>query len=277
MDLVAPEWAEFAVDQRRRKVEERQEMTRYQCVFLAKDGTRVPVEVTSTLVKENGRVVGIRAVVADLRRHVATERRLEESEERFRGVFDAAAIGMAMVAPDGRWLQVNDAMTRLLGFSKQELLERTWRDVTHPEDVPRDEEAKLDMLAGRVSWYHMEKRYIRSDGAVIWGMLAVSLVRDANGSPAYFLSQVNDITAAKAAEQRKLSALADIPGIRALSAREREVVSHLTDGLPSTDIAARLGIADQTVQTLVKRAMRKLGARNRAHLVATAMRLGIIS
>ena len=85
--------------QQRRKMESVQEVTRYECVFVAKDGSRIPVEVTSTLVKEKDEPVSIRAVVHDLRRMTAAERRLEESEERFRGAFEGAAVGMALVSP----------------------------------------------------------------------------------------------------------------------------------------------------------------------------------
>jgi PAS domain S-box-containing protein len=276
-ELVAPEWQEFAVRQGRRKVESVEDVTSYECVFLGKDGTRIPVQVTSELVKNEGVVTAVRATVRDLRRQVAAERRLEESEERFRGAFEGAAIGMAMVAPDGRWLRVNDALTRLLGYEQDELLDLTFQDVTHPDDLERDLETVRDLLAGRISWYHMEKRYVRKDGSIVWGLLARSLVRDASGTPAYFISQISDITAAKAAEEARRVALANVSmEPRALSGRERDVVRRVAAGNSTAETAEALGIAEETVQTLVKRAMRKLGARNRTHLVATALRLGLL-
>ena len=184
--LIAPEWVEFSARQRQRKVETLQETTRYDCVLLSKSGARIPVEVTSTLIRTSDETTGIRATLRDTRKTSATERRLQESEERFRGAFDGAAIGMAMVAPDGRWLRVNDALTRLLGFSREELLDLTFQDLTHPDDLERDLEAVRDVLAGHLSWYHMEKRYILKDGTYLWGLLAVSLVRGNDGEPAYF-------------------------------------------------------------------------------------------
>jgi PAS domain S-box-containing protein len=252
-------------------------VTSYECVFVSKDGSRIPVDVTSSLVKEEGVVTAVRAVVRDLRKQVGAERRLEESEERFRCAFDGAAIGMAMVAPDGRWLRVNGALTRWLGYDADELLDLTFQDVTHPDDLPRDLEARRDVLDGRISWYHMEKRYVRKDGSIVWGLLAVSLVRDAAGAPAYFISQINDVTAAKAAGEARRTALANAsPEPRALSARERDVIRCLAAGSATAETAALLGIGEETVQTLVKRAMRKLGAANRTHLVATAIRLGLV-
>ncbi len=275
LSLLAPEWVDFAVRQRQRKLEARQELTRFDCVFLTKGGARVPVQVTSTLVWESGEIVGTRAAVRDMRKVSATEQRLLESEARFRGAFEGAAIGMAMVAPDGRWLKVNDALTGLLGFSREELLDRTFQDVTHPEHLARDLEAAGDVLAGRISWYHAEKRYIRKDGTVIWGLLAVSLVRGGDGEPAYFVSQISDITAAKQAAAARLTALGELPdGARNLSPRELQVLHLLANGLFTSDVSETLGICEETVQTLVKRAMKKLGARNRTHAVARAIELG---
>jgi PAS domain S-box-containing protein len=276
-ELVAPEWLDFSVRQRRRKIESSEDVTSYECVFLAKDGARVPVQVTSTLVKDGDAVTGVQALVRDLRRQVAADRRLAESEERFRRAFEGAAIGMAMVAPDGRWLRVNDSLTRLLGYTSDELLDLTFQDITHPDDLQRDLEAARDVLAGRVSWYHIEKRYIRKDGTIVWGLLAVSLVRDAAGSPAYFISQISDITATKTAELARRDVLSGLPSEpRPLSAREVDVVRCAADGKTTAETARALGIAEETVQTLVKRASRKLGARNRTHLVAVALRLGLL-
>ncbi len=273
--LVAPDWAEFAGRQRRRKVEALQEVTRYHCVFLTKGGARVPVEVTSTLIRERGEIVGLRTTLRDTRKRTAPEDGLQEREQGLRGVFEAAAIGMAFVAPDGRWLKVNDAFTALLGFSREELLQLTFQDVTHPDDLARDLEATRDVLAGRISWYQMEKRYVRKDGTLLWGLLAVSLVRGSNGEPRYFVSQISDITAAKHTAATRLAALGGLPdGARKLSPRELDVLRLLAAGQLTSDAARTLNIQEETVQTLVKRAMRKLGARNRTHAVAKAIALG---
>lgn len=275
--LLAPEWIEFSARQRQRKVETPQETTRYDCVLLSKSGGRISVEVTSTLISESGEITGIRATLRDTRRNSATELRLQESEERFRGAFDGAAIGMAMVAPDGRWLRVNDALTRLLGFSREDLLDLTFQDLTHPDDLERDLEAVRDVLAGRINWYHMEKRYIRKDGTLLWGLLAVSLVRAKDGEPAYFVSQISDITAAKQAATTRRAVLTELPEKAGkLSPRELQVLGLLAAGQLTSDVSETLSIAQETVQTLVRRAMKKLGARNRTHAVARALELGLL-
>jgi two-component system sensor histidine kinase UhpB len=274
--LVAPEWTDFVLHQRQQKIEAIRKVTRYECVLMSAEGLRVAVEVTSTLIRRDDEVEGLHLILRDARGPVAVERRLRESDERFRGAFEGAAIGMAMVAPDGRWLKVNDALSHLLGYSKGELLELTFQDVTHPEDLERDLDSVRAVLDGEVSWYHMEKRYIRKDGCVIWAMLAVSLVRGAAGEPAYFISQINDISAAKRAELTAREIRTGLGDNGHLSPRETQVLQLLANGYLTAGAAIALGIADETVQTLVKRAMTKLNARNRTQAVASALRLGLL-
>jgi PAS domain S-box-containing protein len=128
--------------------------------------------------------------------------RLVESEARFRGAFDFAAIGMALVAPDGRWLRVNPSLCRIVGYTPEELLATTFQAITHPEDLDTDVEFVQQMLEGSIPHYQMEKRYFHKDGHLVWILLSVSLVRDADSRPLYFVSQIQDISARKEAEAR---------------------------------------------------------------------------
>jgi PAS domain S-box-containing protein len=121
------------------------------------------------------------------------QNRLREAEERFRGSFDSAAIGMALVAPDGHWLEVNPALCELVGYSEEELLGGTFQGITHPDDLDADLEFVRRMLAGEIETYQMDKRYFHKRGHIIWIRLSVSLVRSSDGSPAYFVSQIQDI------------------------------------------------------------------------------------
>src|ERR1700694_3822148 len=89
-----------------------------------------------------------RAAVADQDVRAAADARLVESEERFRGAFESAAIGMALVAPDGRWLRVNSSLCRIVGYSPEELLATTFQSITHPEDLGKDVEFVQRMLEG---------------------------------------------------------------------------------------------------------------------------------
>ena len=126
-------------------------------------------------------------------------RALRESEERFRGAFDSASIGMALVSPDGRFLLVNPALRGILLYGGNELLFKTFQDVTHPDDLDMDRDMARQLLAGEIDSYQIEKRFLRPDGETIWGRLTVSLVRDGAHRPRYFVAQVQDITPYKAA------------------------------------------------------------------------------
>jgi PAS domain S-box-containing protein len=134
------------------------------------------------------------------RRQVESD--LQESEERFRGAFDFAAIGMALVAPDGRWLRVNASLCRIVGYSVDELLATTFQAITHPDDWAVDADYARRVLDGSLSHYHREKRYFHKDGHIVWILLSTSLVRGADGEPLYCVAQIQDITARKDAEAR---------------------------------------------------------------------------
>jgi PAS domain S-box-containing protein len=153
----------------------------------------------------DARTAELVAVNARLREEVVarqrTESALRESETRFRATFETAAVGIAMVAPDGHWLQVNEVLCRITGYSQEELLGRTFGDITYPADLATDWAQASALLAGDIDTYALEKRYVRKDGTICWVLLTVSLVRQADGSPHYFISVVDDITARKQVEE----------------------------------------------------------------------------
>jgi PAS domain S-box-containing protein len=126
---------------------------------------------------------------------------LRGSEERFSSAFEYASIGMVLVAPDGRLLKVNRALSDLLGYSPAELLTKTFQDITYPDDLPADLENVRRILAGELASYQMEKRYLHKLGHNIWVSLSVSLVRDAAQQPVHFISQVQDISKRKDTEE----------------------------------------------------------------------------
>jgi len=143
-----------------------------------------------------------RATAADRDSSATPDSRLVESEERFRGAFEFAAIGMALVAPDGRWLRVNSSLCGIVGYSPEELLATTFQAITHPADLDTDVEFVKRMLDGAIPHYQLEKRYIHKDGHLVSSLLSVSLVRDSGGRPLHFVSQIQDISARKEAEAR---------------------------------------------------------------------------
>ncbi len=128
------------------------------------------------------------------------ERALRESQERFSKAFEHAAIGMALVLPDGRWLKVNPSLCGIVGYSEKELLTKSFQDITHPDDLEADLDYFRRTLAGEIPNYQKEKRYFHKTGRIVWVRLSVSLVRDDRGTPLYFICQIEDVTGSKKAE-----------------------------------------------------------------------------
>lgn len=146
---------------------------------------------------------------------------LREAEERFRSAFDNAPIGMALVNfPDGCFAQVNRSLCELTGYSEEELLGKSSRAITHPEDLEADELSMGQLLSGKVRTYQREKRYLHRDGYVVWALFNASLVRDSDGSPLYGIGQIQDISERKRFEA-ELRFLADHDALTGLFNRRR--------------------------------------------------------
>jgi PAS domain S-box-containing protein len=150
----------------------------------------------------SGRALKMVGIIQDITEQKEKEEALRISEERFAHAFEYAPIGMALVAPDGSWLKVNQALCRLVGYEADELLDLSFQDITHEEDLATDLDYVRQTLAGKISHYQMEKRYFHKQGHLVWVLLSVSLVRDLEGIPLYFVSQIQDITQRKVSEQK---------------------------------------------------------------------------
>jgi len=129
------------------------------------------------------------------------EEALRQSEKLFRSAMEYSAIGMALVAPDGKWLEVNRAVCQITGYSREELLAINFQIITHPEDLDTEISQMHRMLRGETVTNQMEKRYIHKDGHIVWILLTVALVRDNLEKPLYFIAQIQDITGRKQAEK----------------------------------------------------------------------------
>jgi PAS domain S-box-containing protein len=186
----------------------------YETTRVTKDGRRIDVSLgTSPVLDTAGNVVAASTIARDITESKRAERQLSaatetvegansalrESEERFRGAFDGASIGMALVSPEGRFLEVNRALCGILGYTEDELLAKSFQDLTHPEDLEADRDQAQQLLANEIATYQVEKRYLCKDGHVAWVRVTVSLVHGANDDPLYFVFQMQDITPYKAA------------------------------------------------------------------------------
>jgi PAS domain S-box-containing protein len=168
------------------------------------DGRYRWVEVTGHQISdpETGEVTAIQCTTRDITQRRVVESKLQASEQRFRAALTHAPIGMALVGLDGTFLEVNDALCRMVGRTTDELLALTFQAITHPDDLDADLASLEDVLAGRRLAYELEKRYLHADGSYVPCELHVSLIRDTSGRPMHFVSQIVDMSERKDVERR---------------------------------------------------------------------------
>ncbi|WP_271255077.1 response regulator [Pseudanabaena sp. Chao 1811] len=164
-------------------------------------GTQKPVcDSASPIYLPSGEIDGAVMVLWDMSDRKRTEAALRESELRFRNAFENAAIGMALNMIDGKFFKVNQALCEILGYSESELLSLTHQEITHEEDKQADLDATNSLLAGEISSFKLEKRFLHKDGYIVWILLSVSLVRDISQHPMYLIAQMQNISDRKQAE-----------------------------------------------------------------------------
>jgi PAS domain S-box-containing protein len=180
---------------------------------------------------EDGRTVwyGIELDITNLKK---TEAALRENEELFRRAFEDAPIGMALVSVEGRFLRVNQALSQIYGYAVEELMQMSVRDISDPDDMAKDQALADQVLAGEIHTYQLEKRYIHKAGHIVYGLLNVSLLRDPQQRPLYFVTQVQDIS-----ERHKIDKM------------KRDFVSIVSHELrtPLTSMRGALGLLESGV------------------------------
>ncbi|CAN5622807.1 hypothetical protein BH10ACI3_BH10ACI3_09730 [soil metagenome] len=149
-----------------------------------------------------GKISGVLGTYVDITDRKKAEVAIRDSEERFSSAFEFAPIGVALVSPDGHWLKVNRALCDLVGYTEAEMLTSNFQEITHADDLEHDLENMRRVIAGDITSYQIEKRYVHKLGHYVPTLLNVSLVRDTGGKPRYFISQIQDITKRKELEEQ---------------------------------------------------------------------------
>jgi PAS domain S-box-containing protein len=176
------------------------------------------------------------------------EAALRDSEERFRAIFDQAAVGVSQMGADGRYVLVNQRMCDILGYSREELLERSFRDVTYPDDVEASVRSMRGVQANETGSFNLEKRYIRKDGSVIWVNLTASAVRDVAGNVKYGIGIVEDISERKRAEEE----------LGKTNRRIRAILEEISDGFYTLDHDGRFSYLNPSALRLFERSADQL-------------------
>jgi PAS domain S-box-containing protein len=208
-DLIGQSWTPFVhpddlailLGYAQQAVEGGERLTTIPYRFKHKDGVwHWYVSTVSPVKDEDGNLLYSVVISRDVTQRKQAELAVQESEARFRGTFDQAAVGIAHVDADGRWLKVNQRYCDILGYSEAELLGMTFRDVTHPDDIEVNADYYRRLRTGEIADYAIEKRYICKNGHMVWVALTVSPVFNSEGEPQYYTAVVEDINDRKRAE-----------------------------------------------------------------------------
>jgi diguanylate cyclase (GGDEF)-like protein/PAS domain S-box-containing protein len=169
--------------------------------YRCKDGSRLPFESTRRVLRSGGNWI-IAAISRDIRERIEAQQALRDSEARFRQTFELAGSGIAHVDLDGHFLRVNRSLCAILGYASEELVGRTVRELSHPEDLNTTADGRARVRSGELESARFQKRYLRKDGATVWVDLTIALVRDGEGRPLYEIAVFDDDTERVQAEER---------------------------------------------------------------------------
>jgi len=178
----------------------------YETIRVRKDGCQIEISATVSPIRDStGAVVGASAISRDITEQKRAEAALRESEERFRRIFEEGPLGVALVGKDYQFLKVNSALCRMVGYSEAELLQRSFVDITHRDDVREDVELAERLFRGTIPFFKLQKRYVKKNGEIIWIDLTASVIRDKEGKPVHGLAMIEDITEIKRTQEEALA------------------------------------------------------------------------
>jgi len=208
------------------RIKQDEPVSHYRTVRLRKDQTPVDVSISaSPLRNEKGEVTGIVSMSRDVTELNRMESALRESEAHFRLAFESAPIGIVLVGLDGRFVKVNAAYCAMLGYSEEELLNKTFADVTHPDEIAETRERLDQINRGEINSFQMEKRYRTKKGESVWGSLSAGLLRDQDGKPVCRLGVIENVT-------EKRQAREELEQSRAIGARRLLELEQLYQSAP---------------------------------------------
>src|SRR5438034_7207236 len=220
------------------------------------NGGKIPVLLSSTatlsLMKDGARLY--QTAIFDLTERKRAEEALRENQQRLQATYERALIGISESSPEGKYVGANEEFCRILGYTKDEVLERGITDLTYQEDYKREIKMLRRLVAGEIAFYRMEKRYVRKDGAIIWTELLRSIVRDSEGVPLYTIGAVRDITQQKKAE----AALQKSKDLLEQRVRERTRELHRTNKELENEIERRKGLEGE-ILSVSDREQQRLG------------------
>jgi PAS domain S-box-containing protein len=217
----------------------------YTIVYRAKhkDGHYIWFEASCLAIRdeETGEAAEIQSVSRDITARKKAEEALRENEERFRGAFEDAAIGMALVDDSGKIQRVNHSLCQISGYPREELISSDLQSITHPADMAQSLEKMAMVLEGRARVFHLETRLMHKKGYIVWAMISATLVRNHSDEAGYFVMQVQDITDRKRAEK----------ALESLNTKHKLILNAAGEGIVGLDTEGRVTFANLAAEKLL--------------------------
>jgi PAS domain S-box-containing protein len=208
-----------------------------EAIIITMRGKEIWCRSTAQTEFKDGKCLRLFGIFQDIDDQKRTQIELQLSEEHFRNSFDLSAIGMALVSPDAFPIRVNKRFCEILGYTHREFYSRSILDISHPDDIEADTGYARQLIDGEIDRYQMIKRYFHKNGSIVWTHLTVSLVRDAHRNPVHFISEVEDITEKKKAEDELRRINAELTAmfnsgarVSMISANLNGVITHFNKG-----------------------------------------------